>query len=159
MTHKAILPDGKEIMKTVIEGLTPESPSHTFRDERGLLFSTQFAQPALTLMEMAELEHLRSKGLVQERALFAGHSLGEYSALGAFTTFMPVEELLNLVFYRGLTMQTAMQRDEAGRTDFSMVAVNPSRIGKSKLGLYEARQDPDINIVARIQAKIFRGYR
>ena len=133
MTRKTMLPNGKEITKPAIEGLTPKSPSYTFRDERGLLFSTQFAQPALTLMEMAELEHLRSKGLVQERALFAGHSLGEYSALGAFTTFMPVEELLNLVFYRGLIMQTAMQRDQSGRTDFSMVAVNPSRVGRSKL--------------------------
>ena len=132
MTQRTTLPNGTELTKPVIEGLTSESPCHTFRDERGILFSTQFAQPALTLMEMAELEHLRSKGLVQERALFAGHSLGEYSALGAFTTFMSVEELLNLVFYRGLTMQTAMQRDESGRTDFSMVAVNPSRVGRSK---------------------------
>lgn len=133
MTHKVTLPNGEQVTKPVIEGLNHDSHSHTFRDERGLLFSTQFAQPALTLMEMAELEDLRSKGLVQENGTFAGHSLGEYSALGAFTSFMPIEGLLNLVFYRGLTMQTAMRRDQSGRTDFSMVAVNPSRVSKSRV--------------------------
>ncbi|KAI9878043.1 MAG: hypothetical protein M1830_002094 [Pleopsidium flavum] len=130
MTHRVLLSNGEAAEKPIIEGLTPNSPSYTFRDERGLLFSTQFAQPALMLMEMAELEHLRSKDLVQEHAVFAGHSLGEYSALGARTSFMPTEELLSLVFYRGLTMQTAMKRDEFGRTNFSMVAVNPSRVGR-----------------------------
>ncbi len=132
MTHKVILSNGKEAEKPIIKGLTPDSHSYTFRDERGLLFSTQFAQPALVLMELAELEHLRSVGLVQENAVFAGHSLGEYSALGACTSFMSTEDLLSLVFYRGLTMQLSMTRDELGRTDFSMVAVNPSRVGRSK---------------------------
>ncbi|KAL9609772.1 MAG: hypothetical protein Q9167_005484 [Letrouitia subvulpina] len=130
MKHKVLLPNGQTIEKPVIKDLFPESTSYTFQDERGLLFSTQFAQPALTLMEMAEFEHLRSLGLVQEDAMFAGHSLGEYSALGARTSFMPLEELLDLVFYRGLVMQTAMERDKFGRTDFSMVAVNPSRISR-----------------------------
>ncbi|KAI9744714.1 MAG: hypothetical protein M1818_001639 [Claussenomyces sp. TS43310] len=128
MTHILTLPDGKAFEEPIIAGLTPVSESHTFQDGRGLLFSTQMAQPALTLMELAELAHLREKGLIQEHAMFAGHSLGEYSALGALTSFMTLEELLNLVFYRGLTMQVALTRDDLGRTDFSMVAVNPSRI-------------------------------
>lgn len=132
MTHMVTLSNGEQVEKPIIEGLTPKSTSHTFRDERGLLFSTQFAQPALTLMELAEFEHLRCNGSIQGHAVFAGHSLGEYSALGALTSFMSLEELLNIVFYRGLTMQTAMKRDEFGRTEFSMVAVNPSRVGRSE---------------------------
>ena len=132
MTHKCVLPNGETAERPVIKDLSPHASSYTFHDDRGLLFSTQFAQPALTLMEIAEFEHLRSLGLVQDAAVFAGHSLGEYSALGARTNFMPLEELLDLVFYRGLTMQNAMQRDEFGRTDFSMMAVNPSRISRSK---------------------------
>jgi len=76
------------------------------------------------------MEALKSQGLVQEGSMFAGHSLGEYSALAACTSFMSLESLLSLVFYRGLTMQIAMTRDKNGRTDFAMIAVNPSRISK-----------------------------
>lgn len=47
MTRKAGLDndDGEEIC--IVEGLQPTSDSHTFHEERGLLFSTQFSQPAL----------------------------------------------------------------------------------------------------------------
>ncbi|KAL8661117.1 MAG: hypothetical protein Q9202_005879 [Teloschistes flavicans] len=114
----------------VIAGLNEDSPSYTFYHERGLLESTQFAQPALTIMEMAAFEDMKSKGLVQSNTLFAGHSLGEYAALGAVAEFLPLESLLSLVFYRGLAMQVAMKRDGEGRTDFSMMAVNPERIRK-----------------------------
>jgi fatty acid synthase subunit beta len=86
-------------------------------------------------MEIAEFEHLKSKGVVQDNARYAGHSLGEYSALGACTTFLSLENLVDLIFYRGLRMQNAVKRDEHGRTEYSMVAVNPSRVGKSEYGI------------------------
>ncbi|KAJ9640319.1 hypothetical protein H2199_005858 [Coniosporium tulheliwenetii] len=130
MASEALPPDNEEAVRPILKGLTPTSTSYTFTDERGLLSSTQFCQPALALMEMAEFEHLRSKRMIQEQSVFAGHSLGEYAALGACTSFMPTEDLLSLIFYRGLRMQNAVRRDETGRTDFSMVAVDPSRIGK-----------------------------
>ena len=79
-------------------------------------------------MEMAEYEHLRATGVTQEGATFAGHSLGEYAALGACTTVMDLERLLELVFFRGLKMQNALERDENGRTDYGMLAVDPSRV-------------------------------
>jgi fatty acid synthase subunit beta len=44
---------------------------------------------------------------------------------------MPIESLVSVVFYRGLTMQVAVERDEAGRSNYSMCAVNPSRISKT----------------------------
>ncbi|KAL8921407.1 MAG: hypothetical protein Q9208_005733 [Pyrenodesmia sp. 3 TL-2023] len=119
---------GQSAEACVITGLSEESSSYIFHHERGLLESTQFAQPALTIMEIAAFEDMKSKGLIQRDTLFAGHSLGEYSALGAVARFLPLESLLSLVFYRGLAMQVAMKRDAHGRTDFSMVAVNPSRI-------------------------------
>lgn len=40
---------------------------------------------------------------------------------------------MTLVFYRGLKMQNALQRDFEGKTDYSMVAVDPSRISKGEL--------------------------
>ena len=131
MTIERVTEDGGVIQEPIIKSLTPTSQSYTFSDPRGLLYSTQFAQPALVLMEMATYVDLESKGLIKEGASFAGHSLGEYSALGALAHVMPMESLVSLVFYRGLTMQVAMERDAAGRTAFSMVAINPSRVRKT----------------------------
>lgn len=112
--------------------LHPRSPSYTFHKAQGLLYSTQFAQPALVVMEMAQFAHLRARGMVQSDARFAGHSLGEYAALGSLTTFMEFEALLELVWLRAFTMQNALGVDGDGETGFSMVAVDPGRIGKCK---------------------------
>ena len=107
--------------------------SYTHRSHKGLLFATQFAQPALTVMEIAAFKHMESRGLIDPQVPFAGHSLGEYSALAAITDFMPFERLLFVVFCRGLTMQAAVQRDELGRSSFGMVAIDPSKISKGSL--------------------------
>ncbi|KAL9614499.1 MAG: hypothetical protein Q9167_001027 [Letrouitia subvulpina] len=131
MVIERVHPNGQVIQEPIVKGLTSTSQSYTFSDPRGLLYSTQFAQPALVLMEMAAFVDLKSKGLIQEGAPYAGHSLGEYSALGALACVMPMESLVSLVFYRGLTMQVAMERDREGRTAYSMVAVNPSRVNKT----------------------------
>jgi fatty acid synthase subunit beta len=76
----------------------------TFRESRELLYSTQFAQPALTLLEKATFEDMRAKRLIQDDDIFAGHSLGEYSILSAFTEFMPFESFMDVVFYNGLAI-------------------------------------------------------
>lgn len=83
-------------------------------------------------MEMAEYQHLRALGMVQPGATFAGHSLGEYAALGACTSIMSLEDLLDLVFYRGLRMHNAITRDANGRTDYAMMAVDPSRVNQGR---------------------------
>jgi len=44
---------------------------------------------------------------------------------------MPIESLVSVVFYRGLTMQVAVERDAQGRSNYSMIAVNPSRVSKT----------------------------
>ena len=107
--------------------ITPRTTSYTFQHNAGLLFSTEFAQPALTVMERAQFLHLKSQGLVTSSALFAGHSLGEYTSLSTIGEIMPFQSLLSVVFYRGLTMRSAVKRDAQGRSKFAMVAVNPSR--------------------------------
>ncbi|KAL4784879.1 acyl transferase domain-containing protein [Aspergillus varians] len=120
---------GSDSDTCMLPGLTEKSRVYTFSYPAGLLMSTQFAQPALVVMEMAEYAHLQAQGVIQTPALFAGHSLGEYGALGACSTLLPFEPLLSLIFYRGLKMQNALPRDENGRTDYAMMAVDPSRIG------------------------------
>ncbi|KAJ5998172.1 beta subunit of fatty acid synthase [Penicillium canescens] len=130
MTIDSYRPDGSVFKEPIIKDLTSESISYTFSDPRGLLFSTQFAQPIIVLLEQAAMADLKDRGIIQEGASFAGHSLGEYGALSAFAEFMRFEDLLQVVFYRGLAMQIAIERDDQGRTNFSMAAVNPIRVGE-----------------------------
>ena len=132
MVYVKRISDGRMVPEKVFKDISEHTTSYTHRSPRGLLFATQFAQPALTIMEMASFEDVKSKGLVSTKSAFAGHSLGEYSALAAIAGIMPIEKLLATVFHRGLTMQRAVHRDDAGRSNFGMVAVDPSRICSSK---------------------------
>jgi fatty acid synthase subunit beta len=131
MTFETIAADGSVKSEKIFKEIDEGTSSYTYRSPTGLLSATQFTQPALTLMEKASFEDMRAKGLVQENSSFAGHSLGEYSALAAMAEVMPIESLVSVVFYRGLTMQVAVERDETGRSNYSMCAVNPSRISKT----------------------------
>ena len=64
-------------------------------------------------------------------AVFAGHSLGERPALASVAGVLPISSLVDVVFYRGITMQRAVERDSANRSNYAMCAVNPSRISPS----------------------------
>ncbi|OXV07980.1 hypothetical protein Egran_04257 [Elaphomyces granulatus] len=131
MSFESVNADGTIKSEKIFKEVDENTTSYTYRSPTGLLSATQFTQPALTLMEKASFEDMRSKGLVQRDSSFAGHSLGEYSALAALADVMPIESLVSVVFYRGLTMQVAVERDEQGRSNYSMCAVNPSRISKT----------------------------
>lgn len=131
MTFETVAADGSIKSERIFKDITEDTTSHTYRSPSGLLSATQFTQPALTLMEKASFEDMKSRGLVPRDSTFAGHSLGEYSALAALAEVMPIESLVSVVFYRGLTMQVAVERDASGRSNYSMCAVNPSRISKT----------------------------
>ena len=49
-------------------------------------------------MEKASFEDMRSRGLVQRDSVFAGHLLGEYSALAALADVVPIESLVSVVY-------------------------------------------------------------
>ncbi|RLL99566.1 hypothetical protein CFD26_107307 [Aspergillus turcosus] len=124
-----LVPDGDAFKPTqIFPELDDNTASYTFSHDTGLLFATQFAQPALTLTEVAIYEDLKSRGLVSPTTTFAGHSLGEYAAIAAFGGVVPLETLMAIAFYRGNAMQLAVQRDSAGRSAFAMCALNPSRL-------------------------------
>lgn len=131
MTFETIDHNGNLKSEKIFKEITNKTKSYTFKSPSGLLSATQFTQPALTLMEKAAFEDLKSKGLVPENCVFAGHSLGEYSALASLGDVMPIESLVEVVFYRGMTMQVAVERDELGRSNYGMVACNPTRISKT----------------------------
>lgn len=128
MMFETIGEDGEIKSEKIFKEIDHTTTSHTFLSPTGLLSATQFTQPALTLMEKASYEDIKSKGLVPSDVMFAGHSLGEYSALSSLANVMPIESLVDVVFYRGMTMQVAVPRDELGRSNYGMCAVNPTRV-------------------------------
>lgn len=128
MMFETIGDDGEIRSEKIFKEIDHTTTSHTFMSPTGLLSATQFTQPALTLMEKASYEDIKAKGLVPSDVMFAGHSLGEYSALSSLANVMPIESLVDVVFYRGMTMQVAVPRDELGRSNYGMCAVNPTRV-------------------------------
>ncbi|KAJ2864638.1 fatty acid synthase alpha subunit Lsd1 [Coemansia aciculifera] len=109
--------------------ITLDSPSYTYRSPTGLLNSTQFTQAILITFAVAAIADMRTNSLVQKDAAFSGHSLGEYAALAALSGMFAFEDVLDVTFYRGLLMQSAVKRDVQGRSQYGMAAVDPSRLG------------------------------
>ncbi|KAJ2264328.1 fatty acid synthase alpha subunit Lsd1, partial [Coemansia sp. RSA 371] len=113
---------------SLVPGLTAESSSFTFQAAGGLLNATQFTQVALVTAALAAVADMQMRGLVQTHAVFAGHSLGELCALAALTDVFTLTEIMDILFYRGLIMKSAVQRDKHNTIDYGMVAVDPSRV-------------------------------
>ncbi|KAJ2731707.1 fatty acid synthase alpha subunit Lsd1 [Coemansia sp. BCRC 34962] len=111
--------------------ITQSLSSYTHQSPTGLLNSTQFTQAILIIFAMAAVADMRANALVQKGAVFAGHSLGEYAALSSMSSILQLEDVLDLVFFRGMLMQSAVERDTQGRSQYGMVAVDPSRLGHS----------------------------
>lgn len=131
MSYDTMDKDGNVKTLPLFADINVRTPQYTFSHPSGLLFATQFAQIALVVTEKAAFEDMSSKGLVQNDCAFAGHSLGEYSALASIADVLPVSALVDVVFYRGITMQRAVERDAHNRSNYAMCAVNPSRISKT----------------------------
>ncbi|KAJ2801022.1 fatty acid synthase alpha subunit Lsd1, partial [Coemansia guatemalensis] len=109
--------------------VTGDCFSHRLVASNGLLNATQITQPALTAYALAAVADMRSKSLVQDNCVFAGHSLGEICALAALGDIFSLEDAMDIAFCRGMIMQSAITRDEQGRSMFGMAAVDPSRVG------------------------------
>ncbi|KII85134.1 hypothetical protein PLICRDRAFT_45274 [Plicaturopsis crispa FD-325 SS-3] len=131
MTYDTMDRDGNVRTLPLFGDIDARTPKYTFSHPSGLLFATQFAQIALVVTEKAAFEDMRVKGFIQRDCAFAGHSLGEYSALASIADVLPISALVDVVFYRGITMQRAVERDSKNRSNYAMCAVNPSRISKT----------------------------
>ncbi|KAJ1940189.1 fatty acid synthase alpha subunit Lsd1, partial [Linderina macrospora] len=131
LTYETVDAEGNTKALPLFPDIVEDSPFFTYKSPNGLLQATQFTQPALMLFELAAFADMRAKSLIQKNAPFAGHSLGEYGALSAIGEVLPVEAIVEVGFYRGMTMQRAVERDELNRSQYSMMAINPARVGKS----------------------------
>ncbi|KAJ3540249.1 hypothetical protein NM688_g6254 [Phlebia brevispora] len=131
MTYDTMDKDGNVKTLPLFGDINVRTQRYTFSHPSGLLFATQFAQIALVVTERAAFEDMRLKGFVQKDSAFAGHSLGEYSALASIAGVLPISSLVDVVFYRGITMQRAVERDSQNRSNYAMCAVNPGRVSKT----------------------------
>jgi fatty acid synthase subunit alpha len=123
--------DGNIKSLPLLADISIRTLQHVFTHPKKLPFTTQFAQIALVATSCAAFEDMRSKGLVQPGAAFAGHSLGELSALASVADILPNSSLVVIVFYCGLTMQHTVERDGQGRSNYAMCSVNPRRVSKT----------------------------
>jgi fatty acid synthase subunit beta len=67
---------------------------------------------------------------------------------------MTTQALVDVVFLRGMTMQNAVVRDKDGRSDFAMMAVNPSRVVPKGFG--EPQLTKLVNAIDKLSAKLLQ---
>ncbi|WP_182050394.1 type I polyketide synthase [Changpingibacter yushuensis] len=101
----------------------------TYRHPEGVLNLTQFTQVALATVAIAQTERLREAGALVDGAMFAGHSLGEYTALSAYAKVFSLENVLEIVFQRGSTMHHLVPRDAQGQSNYRLGALRPNQLG------------------------------
>jgi fatty acid synthase len=101
----------------------------TYHHPDGVLYLTQFTQVALATLALAQTARLREADALVSDAYYAGHSLGEYTALSAYAGTIDLETVLEVVFHRGSTMHHLIPRDENGRSDYRMGALRPNQFG------------------------------
>ncbi|ORX74098.1 hypothetical protein DL89DRAFT_253984 [Linderina pennispora] len=125
------------LFEQLIPEITRSSKSYTHRCSNGLLNATLFTQPIQTVMSLAQAADMRAHGLIQDDAIFAGHSLGEFGSLAAIAEIVSVEDAVDIALYRGLLLHASVDRDTNGRSQYAMASINPQRVlpGFSELHL------------------------
>jgi [acyl-carrier-protein] S-malonyltransferase len=108
-----------------------------FEGSKELLNETENTQPAIFLVSYSIYNLIKKETSfkINEAAFFAGHSLGEYSAL-ACSNVINFEDTIKLLKIRGNAMQNAVPKNEGG-----MVAVLGEEINKIKEILYDNRKN------------------
>jgi fatty acid synthase subunit alpha, fungi type/fatty acid synthase subunit beta, fungi type len=146
VTYDTMDKDGNVKTLPLFADINNRAPKYTFSHPRDLLFATQFAQITLVVTEKAAFDDIRSKGLVQPNCAFTSHSLGEYSTLASIGDVLPVSSLVDVVFYCGIAMQRAVERDAHNRPNYAMCAVNASRMSET---FNEAALREVVKVIAR----------
>ena len=102
--------EAREVFEEVDEALKQNLSRLMFEGPEEDLVLTENAQPAIMTVSMAVMRVLERQGNVRPEAMtdmVAGHSMGEYAALCAATTFS-VSDAARLLKLRGQAMQLAV---------------------------------------------------
>lgn len=100
-----------------------------FHHPEGVLFLTQFTQVAMATLGCAQIAEMNEAHALNQRAFFAGHSVGEYNALAAYSGVLTLESVVEIVYRRGLTMHRLVERDENGNSNYGLAALRPHKFG------------------------------
>ncbi|SDS39876.1 type I polyketide synthase [Corynebacterium timonense] len=100
-----------------------------FKHPQGVLHLTQFTQVALAVVAYAQTERLRVGNALATGAFYAGHSLGEYTALASLANIFDLEAVIDIVYSRGSAMGSLVPRDAEGNSEYGMGALRPNMIG------------------------------
>ncbi len=106
----AAFPAAREVFEEVDDALAQRLSKLMFEGPEDELTLTENAQPAIVAVSLAVVRVLEREGgirLPEKGRFVAGHSMGEYSALGATGAFS-VAEAARLVKRRGQAMQLAV---------------------------------------------------
>lgn len=95
----------------------------------GVLYLTQFTQVGMATLGVAQIAEMREAHALNQRAYFAGHSVGEYNALAAYAGVLSLESVLEIVYRRGLIMHRLVDRDENGLSNYALAALRPNKMG------------------------------
>ncbi|MCS4484610.1 DUF1729 domain-containing protein [Gleimia sp. 6138-11-ORH1] len=101
------------------------------RHPQGVLNLTQFTQVALAVVAYAQTARLAEEGALVPGAIYAGHSLGEYTALASCANIFDLEAVIAVVYSRGSAMHTLVPRDAQGRSNYRLGALRPDQCGVS----------------------------
>ncbi len=110
----AAFPTAREVFEEVDDALGQRLSTLMFEGPGEELILTENAQPAIVAVSLAVVRVLERDGglrLAEKARFVAGHSMGEYSALGA-TGALSVADAVRLVKRRGRAMQEAVPLGE-----------------------------------------------
>jgi len=108
-----------------------------FTHPNGVLFLTQFTQVAMACLGVAQVAEMREAHVLNQRAYFAGHSVGEYNALAAYAAVLSLENVVEIVYQRGLTMHRLVERDEHGNSNYGLAALRPHKMGLTAENVFD----------------------
>jgi malonyl CoA-acyl carrier protein transacylase len=124
-------PESKDVFNEASQAIEVDMVNLCFT-ENDRLGQTEFTQPAILTAEIAMLAALK-KHFNFKPGYFAGHSLGEYTALVA-AEVVPLADAVKIVRKRGALMQRAVPvgvgamaaliQDDIGKTDYQQIVTD-----------------------------------
>ncbi|OKL49280.1 type I polyketide synthase [Boudabousia marimammalium] len=101
------------------------------RHPDGVMNLTQFTQVALAVVAYGQTMRLQESHALVPNSVYAGHSLGEYTALASGAGIFDLEAVIDVVYSRGSAMHALVERDSEGRSNYRLGALRPNQCGIS----------------------------